>query len=334
MVRLPAMLAEIRPNMISQNRLLPESYLSVVPKYTENFRAFVPVQTGCNQFCTYCIVPYARGREKNRPAGEILEEVFALAKNGTREIHLLGEIVNHYIAPDPGSFSKENPFVKNDFARLLYEIDRIPGIERIHYTAPHPLYMDDEMVAALALSHHMNYLHLPVQSGSDRILAKMNRRYTRSEYIEIIKKVRISRPQIAIGTDLIVGFCGETEEDFLETISLYDECDFDISYPAQYSERSGTSAAKAFADDVSVSEKKSRWERVQAKMEEVAEKKNRFFLNKTVSVLVDRFENGECLGNSNEMKLVGFLGSSDLVGQIVSVRVNFTDKWILRGEMV
>ncbi|HOX60476.1 MAG TPA: tRNA (N6-isopentenyl adenosine(37)-C2)-methylthiotransferase MiaB [Candidatus Magasanikbacteria bacterium] len=334
MVRLPAMIAEIRPQMIRQKSIFPDSYLSVIPKYSENFRAFVPVQTGCNQFCTYCVVPYSRGREKNRPLAEILSEVRALAEKGVREVHLLGEIVNHYTAPDPENFSENNLFRKNDFARLLFEINNISGIERIHYTAPHPLYMDEEMIAALALPHHMNYLHLPVQSGSDKILAKMNRRHTRAEYLDIIKKIRQVRPGIAIGTDIIVGFCGETEDDFMDTIRLYEECDFDISYPAQYSVRSGTAAAKVFVDDVSEAEKKTRWNRLQAKMEEITEKKNRAYLGKTVSVLVDRWENGECLGNSSEMKLVGFGGDSKYIGQIVSVRIDFADKWILRGEMI
>jgi len=333
MNKLPVWLKELNP-VFNFDLNLPEDYLELEAKYTDNYQAFVPIQTGCNQFCSYCVVPYARGREVNRPVKDILNEVKKLAENGCLQITLLGQIVNHYIAPDVETFSKNNIYQKNDFAKLLWELNQIEGIERIHFTAPHPIYMDDEVVDALSLPKQINFLHLPVQSGNNEILRKMNRKHDRDYYIELIKKIKTSKPDIALGTDIMVGFCGETDDQFADTVDLFNECQFDISYHAQYSMRSGTIASKAFLDDVSRMEKKKRWEILQDLMKKITYKKNQSYVGKEVSVLVDKFSAGENFGNSAEMKLTSFESDKNFVGKIVKLKIKEADTWLLRGEMV
>ncbi|MFA7315012.1 MAG: tRNA (N6-isopentenyl adenosine(37)-C2)-methylthiotransferase MiaB [Candidatus Magasanikbacteria bacterium] len=331
-IMLPKWLSELNPNFRSID--LEKDYLSVKPHNKSNFQAFVTIQTGCNQFCTYCVVPYARGMEINRPLQDILEEVNTLVNNGCLEITLLGQIVNHWIAKKDDKFSKENPYKQNDFAKLLWELNQIKGLERIHWTAPHPIHMDDEVIDALTLPKQLNFIHLPVQSGSSKILKKMNRKHTRELYLEKIKKIRAKKPDIAIGTDIIIGFCDETDEDFAETMSLYKECDFDIAYTAKYSNRSGTLADKIFPDNITQDEKKRRWFELQQLMENTVLDKNKTYLNKTVSVLVDTFKNGMCGGNSREMKRVNFPGSQELVGKIVNIAIIEAGHWILCGKML
>ena len=163
MVELPQRLAALNPALRPMEDL-EDDYLKLHPTYQKKFQAFVTIQTGCNMFCTYCVVPYARGLERNRPLKDILEEARELAAHGCLELTLLGQIVNHYVAPDPENFSPENPYTKNHFAKLLWEINQIQGIERIHWTAPHPLHMDEEAIDALTLPKQVNYIHLPMQS--------------------------------------------------------------------------------------------------------------------------------------------------------------------------
>ncbi|MBU2541966.1 tRNA (N6-isopentenyl adenosine(37)-C2)-methylthiotransferase MiaB [Patescibacteria group bacterium] len=340
MINLPKWLGELNPDLCAMDNLETD-YLNLHPNYKSNFQAFVTIQTGCNHFCTYCVVPFARGTEGNRSLKSILEEVKNLDQRKYKEITLLGQIVNHYIAPHPSggqtdseNFSKNNPYKKNDFAKLLWEINQFENIKRVHFTAPHLIYMDEEMIDALTLPNQVNYIHLPVQSGSNEMLRKMNRRHDRDFYIDVIKKIRDKKPDIAIGTDIIVGFCGETEQDFSDTVDLYKQCDFDISYHAQYSVRSGTVASKSFKDDVEKSEKKRRWHILQDLMEKITFEKNQKFIGQTISVLVDNFVKGRCLGNSKEMKLVSFSGDESLVGQIVNVKIDKADTWILWGGVV
>ncbi|MBU1895636.1 tRNA (N6-isopentenyl adenosine(37)-C2)-methylthiotransferase MiaB [Patescibacteria group bacterium] len=331
MTNLPMWLSKLNPELRSGENLIID-YLALRPNYNSSFQAYIPIQTGCNHFCTYCVVPHARGVEGNRPLQQILKEVRDLASRGYLEITLLGQIVNHYIAPDPLNFSSDNPYKQNDFAKLLWEINKIEGIERVHFTAAHPVYMDDEVVDALGLQKQVNFLHLPVQSGNNEILQKMNRRHDREFFINTIKKIRKKRPDIAIATDLIVGFCGEDENQFADTVSMYRECEFDISYHAQYSEREGTLAAKEFEDNVPKSTKKQRWQVLQDLMVEITYKKNQKYIGKIVSVLVDRFEDGYCFGNSNEMKLVSFPGDKSFVSTIQPVKITRADIWLLQGE--
>jgi tRNA-2-methylthio-N6-dimethylallyladenosine synthase len=329
-VHLPKWLYELNPDFRTFEDL-ENDYLAIRPTIKKEYQAFVSIQTGCNHFCTYCVVPFARGLEVNRSLKAILDEVNSLVKKGCLEITLLGQIVNHYIAPDKEFFSKENPYKKSDFAKLLWELNQIDGIERIHYTAPHPIFMTDEVIDALTLPKQVNFLHLPVQSGSSDILKKMNRRHDRKFFLDIIKKIKAKKPDIAIGTDIIVGFCGESKKDFEETVSMYEECEFDISYNAQYSVRSGTLAANTFEDSVSKEEKKKRWWVLQELMEEITYKKNQKYLGEVVEVMVENYQDGWCTGNSSEMKRVRFEGSEDMIGSIVKIKITKADTWMLWG---
>ena len=333
---LPKWLSEIYPETVNSPDL-ESDYLKLSPKRKISSQAYVTIQTGCNYFCTYCVVPFSRGLERNRPVVDILNEVRALAEEGCVEVTLLGQTVNSFRATDANEFSKDNPY-HDHFAALLWEINQIPGIKRIHYTAPHPRHMTDEVIDALTLANHVNFIHLPVQSGDNEILRKMNRRYTAEQYLELINKIKEKRPGIALGTDIIVGFCGETEEQFLRTVELYKKADFDISYHAMYSPRSGTAGYKAFKDDVPREEKRRRWRVLQDLMEDITLRKNQEFVGKTVEVLVDKYEEkGEmkvCAGNSREMKLVNFAGGNEDIGKLVNVKINKAREWVLEGTLI
>ena len=333
MVHLPKWLGQLNPAHARMEDL-EEHYFTLRPTVKKITQAFVTIQTGCNHFCTYCVVPFARGLELNRSLKQILDEVRDLAVQGCLEITLLGQIVNHYIAPDPEFFRPENPYRQSDFAKLLWELNQIEGIERIHYTAAHPIFMTDEVIDALALPKQVNFLHLPVQSGSDEVLRRMNRRHKRDFFIDLVKRIRAKKPGIALGTDIIVGFCGETPEQFEETVDLYKQCDFDISYSAQYSNRSGTLAVKAFVDDVTREEKKRRWWVLQKLQEETVLRKNQAYLGAHVSLLVEEFANGWCSGNTREMKRARFKGDESYIGKIVEIEVFKAEEWILYGILV
>ncbi len=333
MVHLPRWIAELRPELVNSDDLASD-YLKLKPLRVPSAQAFVTIQTGCNKFCTYCVVPYARGMEVNRSVADIMQEIRELAAHGVIEVTLLGQTVNSFKAKDPESFSKENPYTDH-YAALLWEVNQVSGIERLHWTAPHPNSMTDEVIDALTLPKQVNYLHLPVQAGNNEVLFRMNRKYTQEKFLEVIAKVKIKCPEMAIGTDIIVGFPGETAEQFEETVALYRAVDFDISYTAQYSPRSGTLGVKLYADDVSREEKRRRWDVLQGLMEETAKRKNQTYVGKTVLVLVERIENGLAAGNSREMKLVRFAASdTDLIGKIVPVMVESALEWQLNGKMV
>lgn len=305
-------------------------FFNISPNYSEPFRAFVPIMTGCNNFCSYCAVPYTRGREASRTAKEVIDELRRLATGGCKEVELLGQNVNSYSPADKGSFSKDNPY-SHAFAALLWEANQIDGLERIHFSSAHPKDMDDEVIDALALPKQLNYLHLAMQSGDDGILEKMKRKYTGGDYLDLIDKIKAKRPGIALGTDIIVGFPGETEEQFRSTVEMYKKCDFDISYTAQYSPRSGTAAAR-LEDDVPKAEKKRRWRVLEKLMIDITSRKNKAYEGKVVSVLVDKYEKGYCFGQSDSMKLTRFEGNEHLIGQIVPVKITEAKEWILYGE--
>lgn len=330
--QLPRWIAELRPEQASSENFT-EDYLRIKPRYAGERQSYVTIQTGCNKFCTYCVVPFSRGFEQNRPVSDILAEIHERAAQGTVEITLLGQTVNSYRAPDRSQFSRGNPY-QNDFAALLWEVNQVPGVERIHYTAPHPRHMTDEVIDALALPKHVNFLHLPVQSGSDVVLRRMNRRYTAAEYLDVVRRIRARVPHIALGTDIIVGFSGETDAQFEETVQLYKEADFDISYTAMYSPRSGTAAYRAFKDDVARAEKQRRWRVLQNLMEDTVLRKNQQYVGRDVEVLIDSYEHGVAGGNSREMKLTRCNSSEDLRGKIVRVRVQKAFEWLLSGEYV
>jgi tRNA-2-methylthio-N6-dimethylallyladenosine synthase len=329
----------------TSGNLVPASreidYLEVDPKAKEWWRGWVIIQTGCSNYCTYCVVPYARGHEKNRPVKDIMTEAKKLVAGGAKEIHLLGQAVNSYIAPIVGSrvsYSKKknvgHPASHIDFAALLKEINQISGVNRIGFSSAHPMYMTDKVIKALKLPKMMNFLHLPVQSGNNEVLRRMNRKYTREDYLMVIKKIRKARPDISLATDIIVGFPGETKKQFADTVSLYKKCDFDLSYTAMYSPRTGTAAYKAFADDVPREEKRRRWLVLQKLMEKTALRKNKKYLGKTVEVLVEGCEADKCFGFSREYKKISFVGGKNLIGQVVNVKIKKAREWELEGEVM
>jgi tRNA-2-methylthio-N6-dimethylallyladenosine synthase len=333
MVHLPRWISELRPDLVNSDDLETD-YLKIKPARVPSAQAFVTIQTGCNKFCTYCVVPYARGLEVNRTVRDILDEVRELADHGVVEITLLGQTVNSFKAKDPETYSSKNPY-KDHFAALLWEVNNIDGIQRLHWTAPHPNSMTDEVIDALTLPKQVNYLHLPVQAGSNEVLFRMNRKYTREKFLDVIEKVKAKRPGIALGTDIIVGFPGETPEQFNETVSLYEACGFDISYTAQYSPRSGTLGVKLYEDDVPREEKRRRWHVLQDLMETTVKRKNQAYVGQTISVMVEKVEGGYGQGNSHEMKLARFPTTDEsLVGKIVSVHVKLALEWQLLGDLV
>jgi tRNA-2-methylthio-N6-dimethylallyladenosine synthase len=248
-------------------------YLSIPTKAEFSASRYLTIQTGCNEFCSYCVVPYARGREYNRSLQEIFREAKKLIREGAIEITLLGQIVNKWVAPDTENFSKNNPFrpadpvspiksinhIRSDFPALLWELNQLPKLKRIHFISPHPKYMSDDLIQTLALPKMANYLHLAAQSGDDRILKKMNRKYSAADYLKIIRKVRKAKPNIELGTDIIVGFPGETERQFGNTVEFCKKVKFDVAYIAMYSPRSGTAAYKNYPDNVPREVKKRRW---------------------------------------------------------------------------
>lgn len=330
--QLPRWIAELNPELANSEDF-GDDYLKIKPRYAHEAQTYVSVQTGCNKFCTYCVVPYSRGLEGYRPAKDILEEIRDRAAHGTVEVTLLGQTINNYQASDAEVFSPSNPYTDH-FAALLWEVNQIGGLERVHFTAPHPVHMTDEVIDALTLPKHVNYLHLPVQAGNDAVLKSMNRRYTAEDYLALIRKIRAKKPDIALGTDIIVGFCGETAEQFEDTVKLYKEADFDVSYTAIYSTRSGTVAHKFMKDDVPHTEKKRRWLVLEEYMTQNTLRKNKKFEGKEVEVLVEDWEHNVASGQSSEMKLVRFNTTEDLCGKIVKVRVTKAMEWMMSGELV
>lgn len=333
MVNLPKWIAELRPDLVNSLDY-EKDYLKIRPVRAPSVQAYVTIQTGCNKFCTYCVVPYARGLEINRPVKDILDEIQELAAHGILEVTLLGQTVNSYRAKDPENFSADNPYTDH-FAALLWEVNAIRGIRRIHWTAPHPNSMTDEVIDALALPKQLNYLHLPVQAGSNDVLFRMNRKYTREKFLDIVQKIKKRRPGIALGTDIIVGFPGETIEQFNETVSLYQECDFDISYTAQYSPRSGTLGVKLYTDDVTPEEKRRRWDILQELMLATTKRKNQLYIDTIVEVLVERVENGLGYGNTRDMKLTRFShAEAKDIGTIIPIKISQAFEWQLIGNRV
>ncbi|PIR66244.1 MAG: tRNA (N6-isopentenyl adenosine(37)-C2)-methylthiotransferase MiaB [Parcubacteria group bacterium CG10_big_fil_rev_8_21_14_0_10_36_14] len=318
LAKLPEMISKKWKNKV-KNTQKPYSsnYLSIAPKPAEWWRGSVVIQTGCSKYCTYCVVPYARGTEKNRSVNAILKEARALVKKGAKEIILLGQAVNSH----------------PKFAEILKEINQLEGVNRISFASAHPMHMTPEIIKALALPKMVNYLHLPLQSGNNDILRRMNRNYTCEKYIKIIERVRKARPNIALATDIIVGFSGETRKQFQDTVSLYKKCDFDLSYNAMYSPRTGTSAYRALRDDVSREEKRRRWRILQELMEKNILRKNKKYFGKIVEVLVDGCRAGKCYGLSREYKRVVFKGDKFLIGKILNVKINKTKEWELEGEL-
>jgi tRNA-2-methylthio-N6-dimethylallyladenosine synthase len=278
--------------------------------------AFLTIQEGCDKFCSFCVVPYTRGAEYSRPPGDVLIEARRLAASGVRELTLLGQNVNAYHGAGADG-------VVWPLGRLIRAVAEIPGIDRIRYTTSHPNDMDDALIAAHAeVPALMPFLHLPVQSGSDRILARMNRKHTAAQYLAIIARLRAARPDIALSSDFIVGYPGETEKDFDATLDLVRTVGFAQAYSFKYSPRPGTPASTA-NDAVPESLKSDRLARLQEAIMEGQTHFNRASVGQTVPVLFDRLGSrpGQLHGRSPHMQSVHAVAPIDLLGQIVPVRI-------------
>lgn len=318
-----------------------KNYFKIVPKYVSSFQAFVPISTGCDNFCAYCVVPYTRGRERSRSMNEILEECEKLVSNGCKEIILLGQNVDSYglsyLDRKEKRFKPLKSGEKIYFTRLLEKLDKLSkkGLARVRWTSPHPKDLSDDVISAVArLKTQMPYIHLPVQAGSNAVLRKMNRPYTREHYLGLIAKIRKAIPDCAISTDIIVGFCGETREMFEETYSLYKKARFDMAYLAQYSKRPRTAAYRIMKDDVPVKEKSKRWHKLNNLLTKISLEKHKAFVGKIVEVLVERCAKRICEGRSEHFKRVQFPGGKELIGQIVPVKVKKALEWNLRGDLL
>lgn len=321
-----------------------ENYFKITPTHTSyqsKSQAFVPISNGCDKFCTYCIVPYSRGREKSRNIEDILQECTQLVENGCKEITLIGQTVNSYGLSQYDKEEKTFEFLgkKEPFVYLLEEIDKLhsKGLERLRFTSSHPKDMSDQLIKAMAsLRTQMPHLHLPLQSGDDRTLKRMNRTYTTAQYRKIIQKLRSKIPDISISTDIIVGFCGETDEEFENTCKFFDEMNFEHAYLAEYSERQGTTAARFIKDDVPEKVKNERWHKLNdILLKAKSQKAHNRFLNRIVKVLVESQEGKICLGRSEHFKTVQFASASGrkLLGKIVPVRITKALEWIMEGEL-
>ena len=291
-------------------------------------KAFVTIMYGCNNFCTYCIVPYVRGRERSREVSDIVKEIKELVKSGYKEITLLGQNVNSYGKDlDP----------KVSFAELLRVVNDIECIERVRFMTSHPKDLTEDVIYAIKECDKLcNHIHLPVQSGSSRILKKMNRSYSREDYLKLVNKIKEEIPNVAITTDIIVGFPGETEEDFNETLELVKEVEYDSAFTFLYSKRKGT---PAYDMDEQVPEdvKHERFEKLVKIVNESCEKNNKKYQDKIVKVLVEgesKNDKNRLTGRTDTGKLVNFTGNKDNIGKIVDVKITKTLSFSLDGEEV
>lgn len=311
-------------SIIANNEEIPEEKES---KREFKHKALVNITYGCNNFCTYCIVPYTRGREKSRSLRAVKQEIINLVNDGVKEVMLLGQNVNSFRDADG-----------NNFATLIRALDEVEGLERIRFMTSHPKDLSDELIACFGdckkLCHN---IHLPVQSGSDEVLRRMNRHYNRQRYMEIVEKLRATCPDLSISTDIIVGFPGETEEDFLDTLSLVREVEYDSAFTFIYSPRVGTPAAK-YDNQIPENIKHERFDRLVEEVNRCSAKKNSEYLGKIVVVMVDgpsKNDAGAWSGRTDTFKLVNFTSEEPLTeGQMVSVRITETKTFSLDGEKV
>jgi tRNA-2-methylthio-N6-dimethylallyladenosine synthase len=296
----------------------------------EGATAFVSIIEGCSKYCTFCVVPYTRGEEVSRPVAQVMQEIRALAAQGVKEINLLGQTVNAY-AGDDGNGDE------CDLATLIRKVAEVPGIERIRFTTSHPVEFNDALIDAYRdVPKLANYLHLPVQSGSDRVLSLMGRRHTALEYKQKLRKLRAVRPDISISSDFIVGFPGETEKDFTDTMNLIAAVGFDQSFSFIYSRRPGTPAA-SLTDDVTHEEKQRRLELLQARINQQAFAISESMVGTVQRVLVERKskkDQAQLAGRTENMRWVNFDGPDSIIGEFVEVVITEALPNSLRGRLV
>jgi tRNA-2-methylthio-N6-dimethylallyladenosine synthase len=286
---------------------------------------FVTIIQGCDNFCSYCIVPYRRGREKSRPINEVVCEVQGLTRHGTREVTLLGQNVDSYGHDLP---------TKSDLAGLLSELNQVDGLARIRFLTSHPKDMSQKLIEAVArLEKVCEHVSIPAQAGDDDILRAMRRGYTIGQYRQLIDRIRSAIPGVALSTDVIVGFPGETEEQFQRTFDLLQDTRFDTVHVAAYSERPGTIAARNYKDDIPYPEKMRRLKKVESLQETIAAEINAGLLGRKVEVLVEGEKRGKWYGRTRTGKLVFFDNSANRLGQLVEVQIEKTSPWSLQGNI-
>jgi tRNA-2-methylthio-N6-dimethylallyladenosine synthase len=330
--RLPALVAEAQDQQTRRIDVNPYEDVSFplgMVRHSDPVRAWVTVIEGCNEFCAFCVVPYTRGHERMRPVADILAEVRQAVDSGRREVQLLGQIVNHYQAPDDASC---------DFAALLERVAAVPGVDRIRFASPHPRHVTSRLMAAIRdIPAVCRHLHLPLQSGSTRILAAMRRRHTREQYLALIDELRGTVPGIALSTDLIVGFPGETEADFDETMSLVRMVDYHYLYSFKYSPRPNTLAQKRLSDDVPEAEKTRRIVALQALQRDLQIARHTRSVGTIETVLVDsvsRRRTTDLAGRTEGSIVVNFAGPAEWIGRLLPVRITEASPNSLRGEVV
>jgi len=308
-----------------------EKFDAMPPAEVKGATAFVSIMEGCSKFCTFCIVPYTRGGEVSRPFTDVLTEVADLAAHGVGEVTLLGQNVNAYRGDMEGTDEKA------DLAMLIEYIAEVPGIERIRYTTSHPREMTQRLIDTYTkVPKLVSHLHLPVQAGSDRILAAMKRGYTTLEYKSIIRKLRAARPDISLSTDFIVGFPGETDDDFERTMKLIDDVEFDASFSFIYSPRPGTPALE-LDDNTPADVKSARLARLQKRIDELAQAVSRSMVGSVQRVLVEgtsKKDANELAGRTDNNRIVNFAGNPRLINTFVDVRITEALPHSLRGEIV
>ena len=314
-----------------------------VPVYREDkVKASVTIMNGCNNFCTYCIVPYVRGRERSRNPQDIINEVQDLANEGYKEITLLGQNVNSYLVyqkqkgenVDFKVVVNSEEMIVNSFATLLIALDKINGIERIRFISPHPKDFTDDVIDAIKNSKHVcKLIHLPLQSGSTNILKAMNRKYTKQDYLNLAKKIKEQIPDITFSTDIIVGFPGETEEDFEDTLDVVKQVKFEQVFMFIYSRRVGTVADK-MENQIPEEIKHKRFDRLKSLVEEGMAVQNKNYIGKEVKILVEgeSKNNKDVLtGRTESNKIVNFEGSKDLIGKVIKIKIVSDHIWYLCG---
>ncbi len=312
-------------NVYDTERYIPEG----MPLKREHpYKAWLSIMYGCNNFCSYCIVPHVRGRERSRELSDILDEARYLAEDGVKEITLLGQNVNSY-----GKTLEE----KIDFSELLYALSKVDGIQRIRFMTSHPKDISNSLIMAMSeLDKVCKHLHLPLQAGSDKVLKEMNRHYTKQRYLEIVDFARSKIPGLALTTDIMVGFPGETEQDFAETLDVAKRVEYDLAYTFIYSIRKGTPAAER-EDQIPEEEKKSRFQRLLEVQDAASLKKNMEYIGKTEFVLNEgksKTNSDINTGRTDTNKIVNFKSKEDTAGQIIKVRITDAGAWSLEGETV
>lgn len=313
-----------------------EIYEDLPIKRNSKFSASVTIMYGCNNFCTYCIVPYVRGRERSRRPEKILEEVKNLAQSGYKEITLLGQNVNSYMVVE-----REKGICKseiNSFAKLLYAVSQVEGIEKIHFISPHPKDFTDDVIQAIAeIDKISRIIHLPLQAGNNKVLKEMNRNYTKEQYLELVDKMREKIPNLSLSTDIIVGFPGETEEEFEDTLEVVRKVNFEQIFMFIYSPREGTVAAKR-EDQIPEEIKHKRFDKLKELYEAKVDENNEKYIGTVHKILIEgtsKNDNTMLTGRTDTNKVVVFEPKeNEKIGNMVKIKITEAHKWYLKGELI